>query len=98
MRLHLDPSSASGLTDAGRVASTGGVNSAPAERVQDGRETGADSIGISGPSAALSRISAERAGRIRQLTEAVRAGTYNAPAAAIAGALVAQSFTPRADG
>jgi anti-sigma28 factor (negative regulator of flagellin synthesis) len=54
--------------------------------------TAADSIGISGPSAALGKLAADRTERIRQLTQAVRSGSYQAPSAAISASIVAQSL------
>lgn len=52
-----------------------------------------DSIGISGPSTALSRLSTERAARIQQLTAAVRSDTYRVPASALSSSIVTQAFT-----
>lgn len=93
MRLQLD-SFAAGATDGARVGqvATPGANSG--SRATPGRDIDAagDSIGISGTSSALSRLSGARADRIQQLTSAVRAGTYQVPGAALSGAIVSQAF------
>src|SRR6266581_1630964 len=97
MRLQLD-SSASGLADSGRVAPSAATEASPASRAEGSRGSNTDSIGLSGTSAALNRFFGERSDRIQQLTDAVRSGTYSVPSAAVSGAIVAQGFTPRAEG
>jgi hypothetical protein len=90
MRLQLD-SSAVTSADNARIASTATAGARPGSRTADRSGPNTDSIGISGTSAALSRLSGERSDRIQQLATAVRAGSYNIPGAAIASALVAQA-------
>jgi hypothetical protein len=90
MRLQLDTSTSS-LGDSSRVASPSAPSSSAASASLV-REKGTDSIGISGPSAALGRLAADRASRIQQLTATVRAGTYSVPGSAIGSAIIAQSI------
>ncbi|MES1260966.1 MAG: hypothetical protein ABUS49_04450 [Acidobacteriota bacterium] len=88
MRLQLD-SSISKPADSGPVPPSL-AGSSPANRTPESAGSG-DSIGISGPSAALGRLSAERAARIQQLTVAVRADTYRVSSSAVGKAIVAQA-------
>ena len=52
---------------------------------------GQDSVALSGPSAALSRLAADRAARVQQLSAAVRSGSYSVSSAAIGSALLRHS-------
>ena len=88
MRLKLD-SSVPRPADSGQISSPH-AGSLAASRAQDSASSG-DSIGISGPSAALGRLSGERTARIQQLTTAVRDDTYRVPSALIGKALLAQA-------
>jgi len=51
-----------------------------------------DSIALSGPSAALNQLAADRTTRIAQLSALVQSGSYQVSGAAIGGAIVAQAF------
>jgi hypothetical protein len=51
-----------------------------------------DSVVISGPSAALVRLSAQRGQRLESLSAAVSGGTYNVSSSAISSAMVAQAL------
>jgi hypothetical protein len=90
MRLQLD-SSAVTSADSTRVASAASAGLRSGSRTADRTSPNTDSIGISGTSAALSRLSGERTQRIQQLATEVRAGSYSVPGAAIAGAILAQA-------
>jgi anti-sigma28 factor (negative regulator of flagellin synthesis) len=90
MRLQLDSSTVTSADNA-RIASTASAGARTGSRTVDRVGTNTDSIGISGTSAALSRLSGERTERIQQLATAVRAGSYNIPSAAIASTLLAQA-------
>lgn len=88
MRLQLDSPSL-------RPPESGPVNPAQSASTSSSRvpdSSGSrDSIGISGPSAALGRLSEERSSRVQQLAAAVRGGTYQVSAEALSAAIVAQS-------
>jgi anti-sigma28 factor (negative regulator of flagellin synthesis) len=88
MRLQLD-STALGSAESRPIQQSSGLGQT-AGRTPDGARSG-DSVGISGTSAALSRLSADRAARIQQLTAAVRNDTYKVPAAALGQAILAQA-------
>ena len=88
MRLQLD-SSVLRPADSGQAIAPH-TGPAAASRTQDSAGSG-DSIGISGPSAALGRLSGERTVRIQQLTTAVRGDTYRIPAALVGKAILAQA-------
>jgi hypothetical protein len=95
MRVHLDPASTgNGVTGTGKpdqTAPAGGSILGPAG--QNGLAAGADSIQLSGPTAALNRLSADRAGRIQQLTALVQAGSYQVSGSAVAGAIVGSAVS-----
>lgn len=88
MRLQLE-SAISHSGDTAQVAAQGSRASGGAGQTRNGP---ADSIGISGPSAALSQFAADRAGRVQQLTQAVRSGSYQVPSTAISASIVDQSL------
>ena len=90
MRLQLEsPNLTSTLTTAETIALNSARSSAGSRASAEFGD--GDSIGLSGPSAALGRLTEERTVRIGQLTAAVRAGTYRVPAAAVSAAIVAQA-------
>src|SRR5882724_7881093 len=96
MRLHLDSSTVSSAVtsaDSGRVAPVPSSTASPDVREADRAEPNTDSIGISGTSTALGRIAEARAQRIKQLTGAVRTGTYSVSGAVVARAILSQAFT-----
>ena len=87
MRLQLDSSTLS-PAEGGRVTPAALSGTSPGSRAAAVRVSGADSIGLSGASVALSRLAGERTERIQQLTAAVRGGTYQVPSAAIGASIL----------
>ncbi len=88
MRLQLD-SAALRSAENGSVQQTSGL-AQNGERTKNGSRVD-DSVGISGPSAALGRLAADRASRIQQLTVAVRSDTYQVPLTALSQSILAQA-------
>jgi anti-sigma28 factor (negative regulator of flagellin synthesis) len=88
MRLQLDSTALRSAENAPTAQpSSGGRNE---DRTTQLARSG-DTVGISGPSAALGRLSAERASRIQQLTAAVQNDTYRVPAGVVSKAILAQA-------
>jgi hypothetical protein len=56
--------------------------------VASGLSGGGDSIQISGASSALSRLAADRAAQIQQLTSAVQGGSYQVSGSLVGSAIV----------
>jgi anti-sigma28 factor (negative regulator of flagellin synthesis) len=90
MRLHLDSGvAATGITGGAEAGQTESVSGARGGSGGSGTlSAGGDSIQLSGPSAILNRLSADRAGRIQQLTSLVQSGSYNVSSSQISRALV----------
>jgi anti-sigma28 factor (negative regulator of flagellin synthesis) len=91
MRLQLD-SAIPRPADTGQSASIGSSGSSGGVRGQDNSGSN-DSIQISGPSAALGRLSSQRAERIAQVSAALRSGTYQISGSAIGSAIIAQAIS-----
>ena len=88
MRLQFDTSSLPGLNGTtGTSAVSRGTNSNAGRTASSG-----DTASLSGTAALLGKLSAERAARIAQLTEAVRSGSYDVPSSAIARAIVNEAL------
>jgi anti-sigma28 factor (negative regulator of flagellin synthesis) len=97
MRLQLDSTSAAGpadtaLADIGQAAPAGG-SGADSNRVASGLSGGGDSIQISGASNALSRLAADRAAQIQQLSSAVQDGSYQVSGSLVGSAIVEHAIT-----
>ncbi|MGD1070108.1 MAG: flagellar biosynthesis anti-sigma factor FlgM [Bryobacteraceae bacterium] len=90
MRLHLDPATTRPVDTGQATAIAGAAPASTAVRGQGNSGSG-DSIAISGPSAALSQISSQRAARLESLSAAVGNGTYQVSSSAIGGAIVAHA-------
>ena len=94
MRLHLD-SATTQPADTGPAASIAHASAtaaASSKGIGGQSSSGSgDSIAISGPSAALSQFSAQRAARLQSLSVAVGNGSYQVSSAAISGAIVAHA-------
>lgn len=89
MRLHLDTGSQlQGAAEAGAVAGARGSAASGARNL--GGVT--DSVGLSGPSAALNRFAQDRAARIQKLAAAVQNGSYQVTGAAVSRAMVEHSI------
>jgi anti-sigma28 factor (negative regulator of flagellin synthesis) len=91
MRLQLD-SAIARPADTGQSNPIGGSGSSAGVRGPDNSGS-SDSIAISGPSAALSQLSSQRAARIEQLSAAVGSGAYFVSSSAIGSAIVAQAVS-----
>ncbi len=88
MRLQLESS----IPHSGDAASLAASGSGSNRGVGQSGAIAADSIGISGPSAALGKFAADRSERIQQLAQAVRSGSYQVASAVISSAVVGQSL------
>jgi anti-sigma28 factor (negative regulator of flagellin synthesis) len=90
MRLQLDPAlTGNGVTSAGEAGQTAPAGgSASGSTGVQGVSSGVDSIQISGPTAALNRLSADRTARIQQLTALVRGGSYQVSSSLVGSAIV----------
>lgn len=90
MRLQLDSAlTGTGITRSGETDQTAPVGGPGGEsRRIGGDSTGADSIQISGPSSALSSLSADRAARVQQLTALVQGGSYQVSSSQVGRAIV----------
>jgi hypothetical protein len=95
MRLHLDPA----LSGAGTSQSTqiDSPQSASAHSSQAGAAgfdpSSRDSVAISGTTAALSRLTADRSTRLGELAASVQAGTYGISSSTLSGAIVAHAVS-----
>jgi len=99
MRLQLDSASTgTGITRSGETGQTAPVGGPGAESRRVGDSTGTDSIQISGPSSALSSLSAARAARVQQLTALVQSGSYQVSSSQVGRAIVDDAFSQGAAG
>ena len=98
MRLQLDPAlTGTGITGPGGAGQTAPVGGANASRT-GGSTAGGDSIQISAPSNALNSLSANRAGRIQQLTAQVQGGSYQVSGSLVSRAIVGDAVSQASKG
>lgn len=90
MRLQLDPALTGNALTGNGVSGTGEAGGALASGSTGitGVSSGVDSIQISGPSAALNRLGADRTARIQQLTSLVQSGSYQVSGSLVGRAIV----------
>jgi anti-sigma28 factor (negative regulator of flagellin synthesis) len=89
MRLQLDSAlTGAGIARSGETGQTAPTGGGAADSRRIGDSTGVDSIQISGPSSALSNLSAERTARVQQLTALVQGGSYQVPSSRVGRAIV----------
>jgi hypothetical protein len=98
MRLQLDSTlSGNGISRSGETQQTGAAGGPGASRVK-GESPGVDSIQISGPSSAMTRLSADRAARIQQLAALVQGGSYQVSGSQVGRAIVENAVSPGLSG
>lgn len=99
MRLHLNSTTPTPVDTAhggaqGVAPGASVVPSGTASTTDAGRSSASqDSIAISGPSSAFSRLTNDRASRVEQVAASVRAGSYQIASSTLSSAIVAHSIS-----